>query len=109
MRENNYRGYISLEFEGNEDANTAVPKSLKLLRDSFYFNLTIEKLEKGIKAGKLPANAQFALQTPVTVGELQNNLYPITEGLKLNQRVATTNLLNLRHGMPVQVQPAKAN
>ena len=40
MRENNYRGYISLEFEGNEDANTAIPKSLKLLRDSFYFNLT---------------------------------------------------------------------
>ena len=40
MRENDYRGYISLEFEGNEDANIAVPKSLKLLRDSFYFNLT---------------------------------------------------------------------
>jgi|TARA_B100001971_G_scaffold72999_1_gene67323 sugar phosphate isomerase/epimerase len=40
MRENNYRGYISLEFEGNEDAKTAVPKSLELLRDSFYFNLT---------------------------------------------------------------------
>ena len=39
MRENNYRGYISLEFEGNEDAKTAVPKSLELLRDSFYFNL----------------------------------------------------------------------
>ena len=39
MRENDYRGYISLEFEGNADANTAVPKSLKLLRDSFYFNL----------------------------------------------------------------------
>ena len=39
MRENDYRGYISLEFEGNEDANTAVPKSLKLLRDSFYYNL----------------------------------------------------------------------
>ena len=39
MRKNDYRGYISLEFEGNEDANTAVPKSLKLLRDSFYFNL----------------------------------------------------------------------
>ena len=69
----------------------------------------LKRLELGIKAGKLPANAQFALQTPVTVGELQNNLYPITKGLKLNQRVATTNLLNLRHGMPVQVQPAKGN
>ncbi len=69
----------------------------------------LKRLELGIKAGKLPANAQFALQTPVKVGELENNLYPITKGLKLNQKVATTNLLNLRHGMPVQVQPAKAN
>ena len=40
MRENNYRGYISLEFEGNEDANTAIPKSLKILRDSFYYKLS---------------------------------------------------------------------
>tara|TARA_B100001057_G_scaffold197283_1_gene197964 strand:+ start:730 stop:1830 length:1101 start_codon:yes stop_codon:yes gene_type:complete len=69
----------------------------------------LEKLEKGIKAGKLPAEAQFALQTPVTVGELENQLYPITKGLELNQKVATTNLLNLKHGMPVQVAPAKQN
>ena len=69
----------------------------------------LEKLEKGIKAGKLPADAKFALQTPVTVGELENQLYPITKGLDANQMVATTNLLNLKHGMPVQVQPAKAN
>ncbi|WP_038556836.1 efflux RND transporter periplasmic adaptor subunit [Synechococcus sp. KORDI-52] len=69
----------------------------------------VEKLEKGIKAGKLPADAMFALQTPVTVGELENQLYPITKGLEANQMVVTTNLLNLKHGMPVQVQPAKAN
>ena len=69
----------------------------------------LEKLEKEIKAGKLPADTQFALQTPVTVGELENQLYPITKGLEANQKVATTNLLNLKHGMPVQVQPAKAN
>jgi len=40
MRKNNYKGYISLEFEGNEDANIAVPKSLELLRNSFYYNLS---------------------------------------------------------------------
>ena len=39
MRDNNYKGYISLEFEGNEDPDTAVPKSLKLLRDNFYYNI----------------------------------------------------------------------
>jgi len=30
-----YKGYISLEFEGKEDAETAVPKSLDLLRKAF--------------------------------------------------------------------------
>lgn len=37
MRKNDYKGYISLEFEGNEDPMTAVPRSLQLLRDSFYY------------------------------------------------------------------------
>jgi sugar phosphate isomerase/epimerase len=31
----NYRGYVSLEFEGKEDADVAVPKSLDLLRKAF--------------------------------------------------------------------------
>ncbi|MCH2161089.1 MAG: sugar phosphate isomerase/epimerase [Phycisphaerales bacterium] len=30
-----YRGWISLEFEGNEDFRTAIPKSLELLRNAF--------------------------------------------------------------------------
>jgi L-ribulose-5-phosphate 3-epimerase len=30
-----YRGYVSLEFEGKEDAETAVPRSLALLREAF--------------------------------------------------------------------------
>ncbi len=30
-----YRGYISLEFEGKEDADTAVPKSIAMLRGAF--------------------------------------------------------------------------
>ncbi|MBN1443885.1 MAG: sugar phosphate isomerase/epimerase [Planctomycetes bacterium] len=35
LRRHNYQGYISLEFEGNEEAETAVPKSLALLRKAF--------------------------------------------------------------------------
>jgi sugar phosphate isomerase/epimerase len=31
----NYRGFISLEYEGKEHARTAVPKSLALLRKAF--------------------------------------------------------------------------
>ena len=64
----------------------------------------IERISKGIERGKLPKNALFALQTPVNIGEIQNNRYPITKGLILNEKVITSNLLNLKHGMPIQVK-----
>ncbi len=35
LRKHDYRGYISLEFEGREDPSTAIPKSLALLRGAF--------------------------------------------------------------------------
>jgi sugar phosphate isomerase/epimerase len=35
LRKHSYQGWISLEFEGNEDAATGVPKSLALLREHF--------------------------------------------------------------------------
>jgi sugar phosphate isomerase/epimerase len=35
LRQANYRGYVSLEFEGKEDHQTAIPKSLELLRKAF--------------------------------------------------------------------------
>jgi sugar phosphate isomerase/epimerase len=35
LRKHGYQGWISLEFEGNEDAATGVPKSLALLREHF--------------------------------------------------------------------------
>lgn len=35
MKKSNYRGYVSLEFEGKEDPLTAVPKSLAMLRKHF--------------------------------------------------------------------------
>lgn len=35
MRDADYRGWVSLEFEGKEDPRTAIPKSLELLRKAF--------------------------------------------------------------------------
>ena len=35
FRKVDYRGYISLEFEGQDDPKTAIPKSLELLRNAF--------------------------------------------------------------------------
>ncbi len=40
MRKSNYKGYISLEFEGQDDPMTAVPKSLDVLRNAFYYPLS---------------------------------------------------------------------
>ena len=37
LRKHNYRGYVSLEFEGKESSETAVPKSLELLRKTLHF------------------------------------------------------------------------
>jgi RND family efflux transporter MFP subunit len=52
---------------------------------------------------KLPPTTRFALQTPVELGPLQNNRYPVLRGLEPGQRVITSNLINLRHGLPVTV------
>jgi L-ribulose-5-phosphate 3-epimerase len=35
LHKHDYRGYISLEFEGHEDPRTAVPKGLAQLRKAF--------------------------------------------------------------------------
>jgi sugar phosphate isomerase/epimerase len=39
MRRHNYKGYISLEMEGKADPMEAVPKSLEVLRDAFWYEL----------------------------------------------------------------------
>jgi len=35
LRKHKYRGYVSLEYEGREDARTAIPKSLAQFREAF--------------------------------------------------------------------------
>jgi L-ribulose-5-phosphate 3-epimerase len=39
FRKVNYRGYVSVEFEGHEDPNTAIPKSLELMRNAFTWEV----------------------------------------------------------------------
>ena len=59
------------------------------------------------KLKSLPEGTKFALQTPVKVGPVQNNLYPVLEGVEPGEMVITSNLMNLKHGMPVQIKPAQ--
>ncbi|MEN8230494.1 MAG: sugar phosphate isomerase/epimerase family protein [Bacteroidota bacterium] len=39
MRRHNYKGYISLEMEGKADPMEAVPESLEVLREAFYYEV----------------------------------------------------------------------
>jgi hypothetical protein len=41
----------------------------------------------------------------VQLGALENNRYPVFKGLDPGRRVITSNLINLRDGMPIQPQP----
>ena len=49
-----------------------------------------------------PPKTKFAIQTPVQLGPLQGNRYPVIRGLQPGQRVIASGLLNLRHGAPVK-------
>ena len=58
---------------------------------------------------QLPPTARFALQTRVNLGPLQNGRYPVLSGLAPGAQVITSNLINLRHGVPVQPTTGGAN
>ena len=58
------------------------------------------------KLEKLPASTPVVVQTPVQLGPLQNNLYPVKSGLNQADVVAISNTSRLRSGMPVKVAPA---
>ena len=45
LRKHKYQGYVSLEFEGKEDARTAIPKSLAVLRRAFAFSQKVPSPE----------------------------------------------------------------
>ncbi|MFO8236670.1 MAG: efflux RND transporter periplasmic adaptor subunit [Prochlorococcaceae cyanobacterium] len=60
--------------------------------------LTAEQLEG------LAPDGTYALQTPVQLGSVQGDRYPVIQGLQQGERVITTNLIRLRHGTPVFVK-----
>lgn len=53
---------------------------------------------------QLPANGRYALKTPVALGPLQGNRYPVRQGLQAGQEVIMSNLFSLRHGSPVSIR-----
>ncbi|MEH2438476.1 MAG: efflux RND transporter periplasmic adaptor subunit [Nostoc sp.] len=56
-----------------------------------------------VKENQSQEKPQFVVrQKPVQLGDVQNDRYPILEGVKVGERVATSNILKLRDGAPIQ-------
>lgn len=79
---------------------------------SYVYRLgTLEELERDPgqapleRLRRLPPSSRFALQTRVQLGPLQDARYPVLSGLDARALVITSNLLTLRHGLPVQQAP----
>ena len=62
-----------------------------------------EKQSKPLK--ELPANSLIAVESPITIGELQNNEFPVYKGLIPGDKVAISQTKTLSSGMPVQILP----
>ncbi len=63
-----------------------------------------EAQKKGLE--KLPPSTTVVVQTPVQLGPLQDNRYPVLSGLSAADRVVTSNTALLRTGMPVRLDNA---
>ncbi|KEF42114.1 MAG: hemolysin D [Cyanobium sp. CACIAM 14] len=54
---------------------------------------------------KLPGTTPVVVQTPVRLGQLQNNAFPVLSGLAKGDQVVVSNTALLRSGLPVKVIP----
>jgi len=61
------------------------------------------------KLEALPPGTPIVVQTPVQLGKLQDDRYPLISGLQRGERVVVSNTALLRTGLPVKIGPAAAN
>jgi RND family efflux transporter MFP subunit len=61
------------------------------------------------KLEALPPSTPIVVQTPVQLGQLQGNRYPLISGLQKGERIVVSNTALLRTGLPVKIGPAAAN
>jgi len=61
------------------------------------------------KLEALPPATPIVVQTPVQLGKLQGDRYPLISGLQKGERIVVSNTALLRTGLPVKIGPAAAN
>jgi RND family efflux transporter MFP subunit len=56
-----------------------------------------------VEEKRVKEKSQFTVhQKPVKLGEVQNDQYPVLDGIKTGDRLAVSNILKLRDGAPIQ-------
>lgn len=66
---------------------------------------TIPQAQKQ-KLEALPPSTTIVVQTPVKLGTLEQNRYPLISGLSAGDRIVVSNTALLRSGMPVRIAPS---
>jgi len=81
------------------------PFVFKLIPVKTYLGLNQldEQQSKPLKA--LPPNSLIAVESPVALGELQDNQFPVLKGLLAGDKVAISQTKVLSSGMPVKILP----
>ena len=99
------RYFTSQSFAATEEFSIALLIVLSFLGSSAAFAFD-RHIRVDFFVRKLPPGTLFALQTRVQLGPLQDGRYPVISGLDSGARVIRSNLLALRHGLPVQLAAA---
>ncbi|MEB3326637.1 MAG: efflux RND transporter periplasmic adaptor subunit [Synechococcus sp.] len=110
---NGLRVRTRLVLDSRDQLSVPVGSVIQSSGQSYVYRLgTLQELERDPgqapleRLRQLPPTSSFALQTRVQLGPLQDARYPVLKGLDARALVISSNLLSLRHGLPVRQAPA---
>ena len=110
---NGLRVRTRLVLDSSTQLSVPVGSVIQSSGQSYVYRLgTLQELERDPgqaplqRLRQLPPTSRFALQTRLQLGPLQDGHYPVLSGLDANAQVISSNLLSLRHGLPVQLLPS---
>jgi len=113
---NGLRVRTRLVLDSRTQLSVPVGSVIQSSGQSYVYRLgTLQELERDPgqapmeRLRRLPPTSRFALQTRVQLGPLQDGRYPVLSGLDSGAKVISSNLLSLRHGLPVQLASASAS
>lgn len=93
--------YVQSRIVWNRTTGVLVPTTAitRVGGQAFVFVVDQKQSESG-------ETQQVVSQRPVKLGNLQGNSYVVLEGVKSGEKIATSNILKLTDGAPIQPEPA---